>query len=217
MPPTAMTFTSLLVDMRRYLERGTISDTEVFNQLPSLINLAERDLATKLKILGNKIQVTSAMVAGTSVYAKPDRWRETCSINFGVGTSPLQERTPLYPREYEFCRMYWPNAELRDVPLFYADYDYQHWLIVPTPIAAYPFEVSYWQLLPLLDTANQTNYWTDYAPQALLYGALVQAAPFLKDDAETQRWQQFYMSNLKDLGYQDEQGRTDNSDKRKET
>jgi hypothetical protein len=47
-----MTFTSLQVDMRRYLERGYAADTEVFEQIPSLINLAERDIATELKILG---------------------------------------------------------------------------------------------------------------------------------------------------------------------
>lgn len=215
--PTAMTFNSLQVDLRRYLERGTPSDTEVFEQLPSLINLAERDLATKLKILGNKISVTASMVAGTSVYPKPNRWRETTSINFGVDVSPLQKRTPLYPRSLEYCRFYWPNSEERAEPEFYADYDYQHWLIVPTPVAAYPFEVLFWQLLPLLDAANQQNYWTDYAPQALLYAALVQATPYLKNDERIQTWTTFYNDQLKGLGYQDEAGQTDNSDKRKET
>jgi len=216
-PATAMTFDSLLTDMRRYLERGTVEDSEVYNQLPSLINLTERDLATKLKILGNKNVVTSTMVAGTAVYAKPDRWRETCSFNFGVGTPPLQNRTPLYPRSYEYCNMYWPNRDERDVPLFYGDYDYQHWIIVPTPVASYPFEVLYWQLLPLLSDENQQNFWTDYAPQVLLYGTLIQAAPFLKDDAEFQRWVTMYGDQLKSLGAQDLQGQTDNTDARKET
>jgi hypothetical protein len=212
-----MTYNSLLSDLRTYLERGTASDTEVFAQLPSLINLAERDLATKLKILGNKAVVTSAFVAGTSVYAKPDRWRETTSFNFGVGSVPLQNRTPIFPRSYEFCRAYWPNSDEQDQPEFYADYDYQHWLIVPTPDDDYPFEVLYWQLLPLLDAANQTNYWTDYAPQALLYGALMQATPYLKNDERIPTWQAYYSDQLKGLGYQDEKGQVDSSDKRKET
>jgi len=50
--PTSMTFNSLLVDLRRYLERGTSVDQTVFEQLPRLINLAERDLARVLKIQG---------------------------------------------------------------------------------------------------------------------------------------------------------------------
>jgi hypothetical protein len=212
-----MTYTSLLSDLRTYLERGTVSDVQVYNQLPSLINLAERDLATKLKILGNKNVVTSTMVAGTSVYAKPDRWRETTSFNFGVGTSPNQQRTPMYPRSYEYCRFYWPNSETQGVPQFYADYSYQNWLIVPTPNSAYPFEVSYWQLLPLLDSANQQNFWTDYAPQALLYGALLQCTSYLKNDERIPTWGSLYADQLKSLGAQDLQGQIDSSDKRKET
>ena len=101
--PTAMTFTSLLTDLRQYLERGTSVDTTVFEQLPRLINLAERDIARKLKIQGFINVVTSAMAAGTSVYAKPDRWRDTISINFGIGAANNQ-RTPLFPRSYEYCR-----------------------------------------------------------------------------------------------------------------
>lgn len=212
-----MTFNSLLSDLRTYLERGTVSDVQVYNQLPSLVNLAERDLATKLKILGNKNVATSSFVAGTSVYAKPDRWRETTSINFGLGTSPLQTRVPLYPRSYEYARFYWPNSELQGQPEFYSDYDYQHWLITPTPDQNYPYEVNYWQLLPLLDAANQQNYWTDYAPQALLYSALMQCTPYLKNDERIPTWEQFYIDQLKSLGFQDEKGQVDNSDKRKET
>src|SRR5215471_11341906 len=212
-----MTYTSLLADLRTYLERGTVSDVQVYNQLPSLINLAERDLADKLKVLGNKNVVTSSMVAGTSVYVKPDRWRETTSINFGVGTVPLQNRTPIYPRSLEYCRFYWPNSSEQGAPEFYADYDYQHWLIVPTPDQAYPFEVNYWQLLPLLDAGNQQNYWTDYAPQALLYGALLQCTPYLKNDERIPTWQNFYLGKLKDLGYEDTERQTDNSEARKET
>ena len=201
--PAAMTFNSLLGDIRSYLERGYATDTLVYDQLPSLINLAERDIATKLKILGLLNVTTSVMAAGTSVYAKPDRWRQTASINFGVGTAPLQERVTIFPREYEYCRAYWPNSDLRDVPEFYADYDYQHWLIVPTPDLAYPFEVNYWQQPPLLDNVNQSNWLTDYAPQALLYGALYQATPFLKDGAWKKEWEDMYNQQLQALDGQD--------------
>jgi len=198
-----MTFTSLQVDMRRYLERGYAADTEVFEQIPSLINLAERDIATELKILGLLNVVTSTMAAGTSVYAKPDRWRATASLNFGVGVGPLQERVPLYPRSYEYCRLYWPNSALQDQPEFWADYNYTHILVAPTPDFAYPFEWNYWQQPPLLDNVNQTNWLTDFAPQALLYGSLVQAFPFLKDGPWTQEWKASYVEQMGKLNGQD--------------
>ena len=119
--PTAMTFDSLQSDLRDYLERGTSVDPTVFDQLPRLINLAERDLARALKIQGFINVVTSVMAVGTSVYAKPDRWRDTVSINFGVGVT--EERTPLFSRSYEYCRMYHPDEDLTAQPRFYADYD----------------------------------------------------------------------------------------------
>ena len=50
--PTAMTFNSLQDDLRGYLERGTAVDVTVYEQLPRLINLAERDIARALKIQG---------------------------------------------------------------------------------------------------------------------------------------------------------------------
>ena len=45
--PTAMTYNSLLNDLRAYLERGATlaTDPTVYEQLPQLINMAERRLA----------------------------------------------------------------------------------------------------------------------------------------------------------------------------
>lgn len=197
----SMTFDSLLKDLRAYLERGTSVDETVFNQLPSLINLAERELANRLKILGFVRVVTSSMGVGQSVYAKPDRWRETISINFGVGTD--QVRTPLFTRSYEYLRRYWPDEDLTEQPKFYADYDYSNWLFSPTPDEAYPFEVSYWELPALLDDTNQTNWTTDFAPNALLHGALLQATPFLKNDERIETWQNIYEKDVAILEAQD--------------
>jgi hypothetical protein len=196
-----MTFNSLQDDLRAYLERGTSVDPTVFAELPSLINLAERDLAQSLKILGFQNVVTSTMGIGQSVYQKPDRWRDTININFGVGATQI--RTPLFPRSYDYARQYWPDENLTDQPKFYADYAYFNWLFAPTPDAAYPFEVTYFELPALLDAGNQTNWSTDFAPNALLHGALVQASRFLKDDPRTVAWQATYDRDLGILEDQD--------------
>jgi|SRR5215831_13487151 len=213
----SMTFNSLMSDLQAYIERGSSFDTTVFAQLPTLINNTERDLAAKFRILGTKNIVTSTMVPGTSVYAKPDRWRTTASINFGVGSPPLQIRTPMYPRDYTYCRQYMPNDQTQGPPEFYADYNQQNWLFSPTPDQAYPYEVIYWQLLPLLDNVNQTNFWTDYAPQALLYGTLLYCTPFLKNDERIPTWQGFYKDQLQTLSGQDLLRIADNLPTRKET
>jgi hypothetical protein len=190
---TAMTFTTLKQDVQRYLERGNTlaSDPIVFEQIPRLINLAERRIARELKVEGFINVVTGTLSAGQSVYAKPDRGRDTVSINIGTGTTG-HDRKILFSRVYEYLRSYWPNALETDTPLFYSDYDYSHWLLAPTPDAAYPFEILYYELPPLLDESVQTNWITEYAPQLLLYGTLVEATPFLKNDERIPVWQSMY-------------------------
>jgi hypothetical protein len=190
---TTMTFTTLQQDVRRYLERGTTyaSDPVVFEQIPRLINLAERRIARELKIQGFINVVSGTLQAGVAVYDKPDRWRDTVSINIGTGANN-NTRKVLFSRAYEYLLSYWPDRTATQQPIFYSDYDYSHWLIAPTPDAAYPFEVLYYELPPLLDDAVQTNWLTEYAPQLLLYGALLEATPFLKNDERIPVWQNMY-------------------------
>jgi len=188
-----MTFDSLKTDIRRYLERGftLASDQIVFEQIPRLINLAEQRIARELKVEGLINVLTGTMQAGLAVYPKPDRWRQTVSFNFGNGTDN-STYNQLWPRSYEYVRSYWPDRSQTGTPLFYAEYDYNNWIVAPTPDAAYPFEVLVYQLIPLLDDANQSNWLTEYAPQLILYGALLEATPFLKNDERIQVWQSMY-------------------------
>ena len=190
---TTMTFTTLQQDVRRYLERGTTyaSDPVVFEQIPRLINLAERRIARELKIQGFINVVSGTLQTGVSVYAKPDRWRDTVSINIGTGTNN-NTRKVVFARAYEYLLSYWPDRTATDQPEYYSDYDYSHWLLAPTPDADYPFEVLYYELPPLLDDAVQTNWLTEYAPQLLLYGTLLEATPFLQNDERIPVWQNMY-------------------------
>lgn len=213
--PASMTFTSLQVDIRNYLERGGATDPIVYEQIPRLITLAERRIARELKIQGFQTVVNTTMQAGVAVYPKPDRWRDTISINYGTGPNN-NVHTPVFARSYEYIRSYWPNETETAQPQFYADYDYQHWIFAPTPAANYPMEVLYYQLPPLLDDANQTNWLTEFAPNLLLYGSLVEATPFVKDDQRVQLWQTYYDRALAALNGEDLQKIVDRSTNRRE-
>lgn len=50
----------------------------------------------------------------------------------------------------------------------------------------------YYGRLTALGVSNTTNWFTSYAPDLLLYGALLEAAPFLDDDPRIAVWQTFY-------------------------
>lgn len=190
---TTTTFTTLKEDVQRYLERGATMGTDpiIVEQLPRLINLAERRIARELKVQGFSTVVTGTLSAGQSVYPKPDRWRDTVSMNIGTGAGNTT-RKQIYTRAYEYVRQYWPDETLTGEPQFYADYDYTHWVFAPTPDADYPFEILYYELPPLLDDSVQSNWLTEYAPQLLLYGTLLEATPFLKNDERIPVWQAMY-------------------------
>jgi hypothetical protein len=180
-----MTYTSLAADIESYLER---TDTATVSKIPTFIMLAEQVIASQIKFLGNLTVNESTMVQGDPVIAKPARWHKTVSMNVTVDGV----RSPVFLRKYEYLREYWPQATNEDVPKFYADYDYTHWLIAPTPADAYTFEVLYYERVQPLDISNQTNWFTQYAPQALLYGSLLQAMPFLKNDERMGMWRAEY-------------------------
>ena len=180
-----MTYGSLAADIESYLER---TDTATVDKIPTFIMLAEQVIASQIKFLGNLTVNESTMVQGDPVIAKPARWHKTVSMNVTVDGV----RSPIFLRKYEYLREYWPEATNEDVPKFYADYDYTHWLIAPTPADAYTFEVLYYERVQPLDVSNQTNWFTQYAPQALLYGSLLQAMPFLKNDERMPMWRAEY-------------------------
>lgn len=196
MPAVVMTYDSLVLDIRSYLER---TDTATLDKIPTFIMLAEQVIATELKFLGNLTVATSTMVQGQAVIDKPARWRKTVSINITVAG----ERRPVLLRKYEYLREYWPDPAQEDVPEYYCDYDYTHWLVAPTPAAAYNYEVLYYERSQPLDESNQTNWFTQYAPQALLYGSLLQSMPFLKNDERIPMWKAQYDQVMQVLKVED--------------
>jgi hypothetical protein len=191
----ALTYDNLTSTVLQYLER---SDQATVNAIPTFITLAEFEIAQQLKSLGQQQVTQSTMIAGNAVIAKPARWRKTVSMNITVN-GQLQ---PVFLRKYEYLRTYAASATSQATPIYYADYDYQHWLVAPTPDIAYPFEVLYYERIQPLASDNQTNWLTQNAPNAMLYGTLLQAMPFLKND-QRQIFQEKYKEAMDALKAED--------------
>ena len=194
-PSWVMTYDSLTYYVLQYLER---KDTAVVEAIPTFITLAEFEIAEQIKTLGQLQIVESTMTSGNPVLAKPARWRKTVSMNVIVGG----KKQPVLLRKYEYLQNYWPNTNLISTPLFYADTDWEHWYLAPTPDQAYAFEVLYYERIAPLSSENQTNWLTQNAPNAMLFGTLLQAMPFLKND-QRQIFQQKYDQSIAALKTED--------------
>jgi hypothetical protein len=191
-----MTYDTLVENIQSYLER---TDTATLDKIPLFIMLAEQVIASEIKFLGNLTVVESNMTSSNPVINKPVRWHKTVSMNVTVDGV----KQPVLLRKYEYLREYWPDQTQTDVPKFYCDYDYENWLVAPTPAENFDFEVLYYERVQPLDSSNQTNWFTQYAPQALLYGSLLQAMPFLKNDERTPIWQAQYQAIMQTLKKED--------------
>ena len=182
-------------DLLQYLER---QDTAVVNAIPTFISLAEFEIAQEIKTLGQLQVAESNMTMDNALLQKPARWRKTVSMSITVDG----KKQPVYLRKYEYLKNYWPDETATDVPLFYADTDWEHWYIAPTPDADYAFEVLYYERIAPLSSTNQTNWLTQNAPNAMLFGTLLQAMPFLKNDQRT-IFQQKYTESMQALKGED--------------
>ena len=194
-PSWVMTYDSLTSTVLQYLER---QDPAVVNALPTFITLAEFEIAEQIKTLGQLQLVESAMTSGNPAIQKPARWRKTVSMNVLVNG----KKQPVLLRKYEYLKNYWPDDTATDTPLYYADTDWDHWYVAPTPDQNYAFEVLYYERISPLSSTNQTNWLTQNAPNAMLFGTLLQAMPFLKNDQRT-IFQQKYTESLQALKAED--------------
>ena len=196
-PSFVLTYDSLTQLVLQYLER---SDPAVVAFIPTAITLAEFEIAQVIKTLGQMEVVDATMEIGNPVIQKPARWRKTVSMT----VTTTAGKQPVFLRKLEYLNNYWPDVSATGTPLFYADYDYDHWFIAPTPDAAYAFEALCYTRLAPLDSANQTNWLTQNAPNAMLFGTLKQTAPFLKDDARLAVWSGLFDAAMAALKTEDQ-------------
>jgi hypothetical protein len=191
-----MTYDSLTSTVLQYLER---QDAAVVNAIPTFITLCEFEIAQEIKTLGQLQVAESTMTAGQPTLQKPARWRKTVSMNY---TDASGNKNPVLLRKYEYLINYSQNSSNDGPPLYYADTSWDWWYISPTPDQAYSFEVLYYERIEPLSSTNQTNWLTQNAPTAMLFGTLLQAMPFLKND-QRQIFQQKYLEAIKSLKTED--------------
>jgi hypothetical protein len=175
-----MTYDNLVADIIRYTERD---DTGFIAQIPMLIGLAEQSIAAEIKTLWELNVVTTTLIPTQGTLSKPARWRKTVSMK--INGEPVTHRSQDYVAQVQ---AEYANAQ----PLYYGDYDYDHWALGPKPDAAYPVEIIYYSRIQPLDSSNQENLITREAPQALLFGTLLQTQGFLKSPDKLQLWQGMY-------------------------
>ena len=192
-----MTYDSLVLNIQQFMERN---DPEFVAQIPNLIALAEASIAAELKTYMQLIVVETSLAENQVVLNKPARWRKTISMK--INGKPVMLRSQDYVAQYL-------SESDNNVPLYYAEYDFNNWNFAPSPDQEYPVEIIYYAEIQPLDNTNQQNLWTAIAPQAMLYGALVQAQGYLKALDKLPMWKGYYTEAIAALKKEDNARRVD--------
>jgi hypothetical protein len=146
------------------------------------------------------IVVETTLAQNQEVLNKPARWRKTVSMK--VNGAPIQLRSQDYVAQYL-------SESDPGQPQYYSEYDFNNWNFAPAPDKSYPVEIIYYAEVQPLDASNQQNLWTAVAPQAMLYGTLLQAQGYLKALDKLPVWKQYYTDALAALKKEDNSRRVD--------
>lgn len=206
--PSTMTYTSLVADLKAYLQRY---DPLVTNQIPQFIALAQIRIPREMKILGFRNEVVGSFNGSTltsGIMAKPSDWRKSIAFYVGTGTTN-SVHTPVQERDYDYIRTVYPDPNVTGTPRFYGDAVYNYWLVQPTPSSALPYKIAYYGTLTQLDQSTQTNWLTINAPDLLLYASLLESVTFVKTDERIPVWQQLYLNAKMALQNQEVEGKYD--------
>jgi hypothetical protein len=199
-----MTYDSLVEDVIRYCERN---DDSFVAQIPRLIMLTEQGIAAEIKTLMQLNVVNTTLTVNNPVLQKPVRWRKTISMK--INGQPILNRSMDYVTQFQTEA---PTGQ----PLYYGDYDYDHWALAPIPNSAYPVEIIYYSRIQPLDVENQENLLTREAPQALLFGTLLQTQGYLKNTDKLAVWKGYYDSAIAALKGEDQRRMVDRNATRQE-
>jgi len=188
------TYSDLQTSIANYLARSNLTSI-----IPDFITLAENRLRRELRIRQMLKSVTTSTVSGDATVELPSDFLEI--RDFVVMTNPIQPLSYSSPSSL--------SNDLRTsevgVPLSYTILA-SEFQLAPAPDGVYTLKMLYFAAPPYLSSSNASNVFLNVAPDGLLYGALVEAEPYLMNDARINTWGSMYDRAITSLTKSDEEG-----------
>jgi hypothetical protein len=173
-----MNYAQLVAAIQSYTENQyTTTDINTF------IENAEQRIYNTVQLPDLRKNVTGNMTSGNKYFSLPSDWLSTFSI---AVINDDNEYTYLLNKDVNFIREAFPDtdSDFYGVPQYYAIFDDTTMLLGPTPDANYNSELHYYYYPESIVTAGNTWLGNNF-DTALLYGALLEAAAFLKEEPDT--------------------------------
>lgn len=187
-----MNYSTLKQNIKDFMEDD---GTEFSNAIDTFIDITELKLSRELKIPAFRRRATSTTTSGDPFITMPTDMVSLENLHLIESNS----RTLLLLRSDEFMMEYWPDRTATGSPRYYAYFDDDTIYVAPTPSSNISVEISYRRRLPALSSSNTTNWLTDNASDALLYGSLVEASAFNRNYALMERYLGMYQNAVQGI------------------
>ncbi len=184
-------YSDLKTTVANYLGRSDLTA-----QIPTFISLAEIRLARQLRLRQMLKTVSSTTSSGDGTVGLPSDFLSV--RDFYVDVSPRQPLSYLSPSA--FTRDARPHESGK--PIFYTQRGLEFEL-APQPDTTYVVVMLYYAKPTALSDTNTSNVFMANCPDALLYAALLEAEPYIMNDARLATWTQLYSSAITSLAESD--------------
>lgn len=170
-------------------------DAEFEAAVPSFIRLAETRIGRALRVSDMEETVSLSLTNGAGYL--PNDFLEARRVISGAPSVDLaflapSAATDLYPTNYGGIARHYSTVGGR---------------LQTYPSGTGPVTIIFYAAIPALSEDNQSNWLLEKAPDLYLYGSLVEAAPFMMDDAGLQKWMTLYRAALNDVQNADKMAR----------
>ena len=178
---------------------GYLGRSDLTTEIPDFIRFAELRLGRELRTRQMLNSATAPTVANDARTALPTDFLEIRDLF--IQGNPRRPLTYMSPSA--FSRQ--ARADIIGLPVFYtilaSEFQY-----APVPDAIYTLEILYYAKPTFLSNANVSNVFLANYPDALLYGSLIEAEPYLINDARSQLWATLYDRAIKNISDADQGG-----------
>ena len=187
-----MNYTALVAAIEAYAENYDTGTGGFVENIPVFVKQAEQRIYNTVQLPSLRKNVTGITSPANKYLSCPNDYLATYSIavieNYGLATETY---TYLLNKDVNFIRESFPSPGETGLPAYYALFGPQYsfpneltFILGPTPNAAYRMELHYFYYPQSIVTAG-TTWLGDNFDTVLLYGSLLEAASYMKSDAET--------------------------------
>ena len=153
-------------------------DANVFTNavINTFILMTENRILRDIDLDVFKLEATANLTSGNKFLTTPSDILTHRYMMITSGTNQIF----LDFRDTSFMKEYWANGAQTGIPKYYSVWDQNTFYVAPTPASSYVVELGYIYKPAQLSSTNTTTWVSINAPEALLYGCLVQAYSYTK-------------------------------------